>query len=338
MLRTPARRPAFTLIELLVVVAIIALLISIMMPSLGKARKLARTTLCGTNLRSIDQAMQTYAAEWSDAILGNAHTTAAFLYNGSYSGFASGYSEGGNVPYVISSNDWLSPTAKTMGMSFDEGGTQASRINRFMQFNGFKAFICPENDVVCTAYTGDGGPNFPVHNMISYNTALCFQYVNGSGDNSATLDPSYVNLGGYRPIARLVGKTAEKVYMADAARWWNGSGSLAPDTNGAVLEASPGGMTSDYGPWSSYTRSYYKGSASADGRTDSMRHGNVKGGAKLASFKFNLAFFDGHVETLNGLDGADPSLWVPHGGRPALDEYILDNDFANRYGTSPAIN
>lgn len=336
MLQTSVRRPAFTLIELLVVVAVIALLMSIMLPSLGKARKLARTTLCATNLRGIDQSMHAYAAEWSDAILGNAHTTAAFLYNGTYNGFAPGYSES-NVPGVISSNDWLSPTAQTMGMGFDEGGSPASRINRFMQFNGCKAFICPDNDIVSTAYTGDGGPNFPVHRMLSYNTALCFQYVNGSGDNSATLDSAYINLGGYRPVTRLVGKTSEKVYMADGGRWWNGSGALAPDTNAAILGASPGGMTSDYGPWSSYTRSYCKGTASADGRTAAMRHGTAKAGGKLASFKFNLSFFDGHVETLGGLDGADPSLWVPRGGCPAANEYISDGEFSNRYGKNPGI-
>ncbi len=46
-------RAGFTLIELLVVVSITALLMSILLPSLTKAKASARDTLCKTNLRSI---------------------------------------------------------------------------------------------------------------------------------------------------------------------------------------------------------------------------------------------------------------------------------------------
>lgn len=54
---------AFTLIELLVVVAIIVVLVSILLPSLSKARDQAKAVKCGAQVRQIGVAMYNYAAE-----------------------------------------------------------------------------------------------------------------------------------------------------------------------------------------------------------------------------------------------------------------------------------
>jgi prepilin-type N-terminal cleavage/methylation domain-containing protein len=60
-------RRGFTLIELLVVVAIIALLISILLPSLARARAQARTTLCGSRISQVAKAFLIYADDFGEA-------------------------------------------------------------------------------------------------------------------------------------------------------------------------------------------------------------------------------------------------------------------------------
>jgi type II secretory pathway pseudopilin PulG len=60
------RTQAFTIVELLVVVSIIALLIAILLPAIGKARDAARVTQSAANLRNLAVANDAYAADWAD--------------------------------------------------------------------------------------------------------------------------------------------------------------------------------------------------------------------------------------------------------------------------------
>ena len=62
------RRKAFTLVELLVVIAIIALLISILAPSLKMAKDLAKQAVCATHLRAVGNAVALYAGANRDAL------------------------------------------------------------------------------------------------------------------------------------------------------------------------------------------------------------------------------------------------------------------------------
>jgi prepilin-type N-terminal cleavage/methylation domain-containing protein/prepilin-type processing-associated H-X9-DG protein len=56
----------FTLIELLVVVAIIAILLAILLPSMSMARETARKVSCASNLQQISKALQMYADDYND--------------------------------------------------------------------------------------------------------------------------------------------------------------------------------------------------------------------------------------------------------------------------------
>jgi prepilin-type N-terminal cleavage/methylation domain-containing protein len=57
-----SNRCGFTMIELLVVITIIAMMISLLLPALSRARGLAQRVQCATNLRSIGQSIMIYAA------------------------------------------------------------------------------------------------------------------------------------------------------------------------------------------------------------------------------------------------------------------------------------
>lgn len=61
-------RRGFTLVELLVVVGIIALLIAILMPALSKAREVAESAQCLSNLRQVGLALRMYANDHNDVI------------------------------------------------------------------------------------------------------------------------------------------------------------------------------------------------------------------------------------------------------------------------------
>lgn len=65
--RDAGMKDGFTLIELLVVIAIIALLMGILMPALGRAREMARSTVCMGNVRRIAIAGHIYAFDEDSA-------------------------------------------------------------------------------------------------------------------------------------------------------------------------------------------------------------------------------------------------------------------------------
>jgi prepilin-type N-terminal cleavage/methylation domain-containing protein/prepilin-type processing-associated H-X9-DG protein len=330
---------AFTLIELLVVVAIIALLISILLPSLGKARKIAKAAACAANLHGIGQGLAIYAADWNDAIIGGPTTSGAFLIKngvdptGVNSNASGPYSES-NCPNVVRVDDWMSPILALTNNVNNTAGDVTSRTSRFLQVINTKAFTCPENQIPCTQFNGTPLSLTGSFLMPSYSTSAIFYfypagYPGGSNLQTRGSDPvtGTFSADGYSPKVSLVGQASRKIFMGDSARFSNTSSATAPDVNLTFNFSTTGGFNSYsfatggacFTTDSGYCRDGAPGNSGAssafDPRVFAFRHGGGSLHSTAGSFKGNFLFFDGHAETLNDLAAGDPNYWMPSGGK-----------------------
>jgi prepilin-type processing-associated H-X9-DG protein/prepilin-type N-terminal cleavage/methylation domain-containing protein len=123
-------REAFTLVELLVVIGIIAVLISILLPTLGKARQAARATVCLSNLRQCGNAWVMYLSEHKG------HLPHSFWHQNAPAGYSSeqrasiiwhGFWFGILGDYKVSSSQMLCPEAVDP-VPWDESGGGAGGI------------------------------------------------------------------------------------------------------------------------------------------------------------------------------------------------------------------
>ena len=93
-----SKRRGFTLVELLVVVAILAVLVAILMPALGRARDLARKAVCGARMKQFGSAIGTY--------MGTYHSYPHFAQRSDYLGAQGFWIYGGSAFVTQKSFAW----------------------------------------------------------------------------------------------------------------------------------------------------------------------------------------------------------------------------------------
>ncbi len=138
------RKKGFTLIELLVVIAIIAMLLAILMPALGKVKKLAERLVCATNLRGIVTSCVIYSNDADGNYPKQGGPGMIHTLDFTTSGWD-------NVPM----KDWTDPGTITVGASL-------YLLIRYADV-GPKSFVCRSGDE--TPFSGDNALNLSLEEL-----------------------------------------------------------------------------------------------------------------------------------------------------------------------------
>lgn len=316
------RRGAFSLVELLVITAAIAILLSILMPSLRGAREQALKAVCAGQLHGVQQAAAAYHSHYSEWLPGSPGTTGGALL-GKYQGSPGAREDMPAAPVQIW--DYAGPlAAEYMNMSLPP-----SRPARYGAVTG-GPFLCPANRVLSLPFLhalGEVG-KFHIQAAVSFTTVRNFlmwpkrevagrpwgpeppfyAMANPAGwDGNIDGASGTVLPAGFTPRLPKLGAPAEKVFLADGARFMSYQGvSHNVHWRGSDVGGAAGGAFADGGPSlrDDLLRSYWFDEPQ---RSYAYRHPRGRAVGVTA------AYFDGHADWMSERESRRPDFWWPKG-------------------------
>ncbi len=343
---------AFTLIELLVVVAIIALLISILLPSLSCAREKARASKCGVQLRSFGAGLATYFTENNDWIPGvNTSGVATHV-----AGMGNDIGALRSPATPVQNYDWMSPSLR---YETELGNNRAERfqtlINEYQcpSQEGLKIdFLWPDG----VAYSADRADFtdeiVDTYSPLSYLMPAHFQWWGREYDGAIiavgrtatgrlievparTAGGNFAASHGGRYQSRLdkLGPPARKIAAADGMRYLTENDEIDFDitpyapwfgafgSNGAWWAGAQAyGVKNGTANWDGTVMTQGAQYPAAQGRNMvwSYRHGcvnraRITEGVRDNAGEINAVFFDGHVARLDDRASRNIEFWYPTG-------------------------
>lgn len=314
------RELAFTLVELLVVVAIVALLISILLPSFKRARDQAKAVKCGGLQHGFANGLATYYTEYQQWIPGR-NTSGMATWAAGYRGQPAPLSRA-DLP--VQTYDWLTPILRT------ETQLPANRAKRFRTL--VETYACPAVNFRAILWVDrSSGEQMPIDHALfvaevesggaflggSYLMPVHFQQWGRNEQRIIGMHPEApvpytadqnpasweVKVVAYRSRVDAVGAPAEKIAVADGTRYLTVRQVLDFDH-----DHQPGifGAFTSAGGWWSRSTAYGERNSPSAGRNVPLSFRHRDGISAL--------FFDGHVGRLSRRAARKIDYWYPKGG------------------------
>lgn len=334
------RRRAFSLLELLAVIAMIALLISILLPSLRRAKDAARITKCAANLHGFAAGLSTYASEFDQWIPG-LNTTGMAVWAAGLAGPEA--LQQARLP--VQTYDWISPIYRT------QTHFPADRAARFRLL--LDAYRCPSVNFWAILYVNrSAGEYQPIDHDVfvadvqrsgafrggSYLMPEAFQRWGQRDQQIVGTEPSRrlpytsrrnptgtskweVEVEAYRSRIDEVGTPAEKIAVTDGTRYLPAS--LVLDFDHHHLPDFFGNFTCAGGWWKGSTA--YGDINESKGKNLPLTYRHRNG--------INALFFDGHAQWRSQKDSRKIDYWYPRGGvvAKAVTGYTTYDTYKNGY-------